>query len=170
MHKTLFLALIFFYHSSLLAYESEDKLKAVIIGKVAKFVKWKDRKNDNFVITIMNNPYGQLFDEIFDGKKIQKRDVELKYIDDIDKLSDTNILYIPASNSKNLNKILEKINGKNILTISDIRGFAEKKGIVQVYFSSQKIKLKINLDIAKEDDLKISSALLRVATVIRESE
>ena len=165
MHKLILILFLFF--TSLNAYESEDKLKVVIIAKVAKFIKWKDNNHDKFIITVLNNPYGELFNEILNGKKIKNKSVEIKYIDNIDDLSDTNVLYIPVSDAKSLAVILEKTKGKNILTVSDIRGFADKNGVMQIYFASQKVKLRINLKTAKSDNKKISSSLLRIADVIR---
>ncbi len=156
------------FFSSLHAYESENKLEVVIIGKVAKFITWKEKNNtENFVITVLNNPYGSLFDETFSQKQIKNKNIVLKYIDNIDELQDTNILYIPVSKANELEDILRKVKSKNILTISSIRGFAEKQGIMQIYFVLQKVKLKINLDIAKSDDLQINASLLSIADVIK---
>ncbi|MEA1917934.1 MAG: YfiR family protein [Campylobacterota bacterium] len=163
--KLLFTLMIFAFTVN--ANVSEDKLKVLIVGKVAKFISWEKSDNKNFVITILNNPFGDMFDKAFKGKKIKKKDVEIKYIDNIDQLGFTNILYISNKDSKNLDTILERVKGKNILTVSGIRGFAQKKGAMQIYFASQKVKLKINLDTAKEDNLKIKSSLLRIADVIR---
>jgi len=153
--------------SSLNAYESEDKLKVVIIAKVAQFIKWKETSQPTFIITVLNNPYGELFEKTLAGKKIKNKNIEIKYIDTIDNLQTTNLLYIPVSSNKSLAMILEKTKGKNILTVSDIRGFADKEGIMQIYFASQKVKLRINLNAAKENNLKISSSLLRIADVVR---
>ena len=165
MHRLILILFLFF--ASLNAYESEDKLKVVIIAKVAKFIKWQNNSNDKFIITVLNNPYGDLFAKTLQGKKIKNKSIEIKYIENVKDLSQTNILYIPMTNTKDLNTILDKTKGKNILTISDIRGFADKKGIMQIYFASQKVKLRINLSTAKEDNLQISSSLLRIADVIR---
>lgn len=162
----LILILLFVFISSLNGYESEDKLKVVILGKIANYIKWKDKDSEQFVITVLNNHYENLFNEILDGKKIKKKDIQIKYIDNINQLSDTDILYIPVSQTSKLVSILDKTQGKNILTVSGIRGFAEKGGIVQIYFVSQKVKLKVNLDIAKKESLKISSSLLRIAKIV----
>lgn len=165
MFKLILILILFF--TSLNAYESEDKLKVVVIAKVAKFIKWEDKGYDKFIITVLNNPYGELFNKILIGKRVKNKDIEIKYIDSIDELSQTNILYIPSSNTKSLESILDKTKGQNILTVSDIRGFADKNGIMQIYFASQRVKLRINLNIAKEDNLKISSSLLRIADVVK---
>lgn len=155
--------------NTLNAYESEEKLKIIVIGKIAKFIKWEPSKNKVFTITILNNPDDTLFDEIFLNKKIQGKNVKLIYIDNIDQLSITNILYIPKTDSKALLNILKKTKNKNILTVSDIRGFADKNGIIQISFVSQKVKLKINLNEANKSRLKISLSLLRIADVIKDN-
>lgn len=169
MKKILLLLSFLLLFTNLNAAQSEEKLQAVIIGKVSKFIAWEDNTRDEFVITVINNPFGDLLDEMYKTKKIKSKKVKIVYIDNIDDLQFTNVLYIPDSEASSLPNILEKTKTKNILTISNIRGFAEKKGSMQIYFASQKIKLKINLDTAKEDGLQIKSTLLRIATVIKEN-
>lgn len=166
MYKIFLLLSLFL--CNLNAYESEDKLKVIIIGKISKFISWENNTQDDFVITVLNDPFKNLFKKIYAKKKIKSKNVKIVYIDSIDDLKFTNILYIPSSELSNLQNILQKTKTKNILTVSDIRGFAEKKGSVQIYFVSQKIKLKINFDTTKRDGLKIKSTLLNIATVIQE--
>lgn len=164
--KVLFIILLSsFMH--LHGYQSEDKLKAVIIGKVAKFISWQESQRDTFIITVLDSPLQDLLKKMHSKKSIKSKKVKIVHINNIDELEFTHILYIPSSKASSLKKILKKIKNKNILTISDIRGFAEKKGIVQIYFVSQKVKLKINLDVAREENLKIKSTLLAIATVIK---
>ena len=151
--------------NSLSAYQSEDKLKALIIGKVAKYIVW-DNKHTDFTITILNDK-NNFFKKIYHNKKIHGKNIKIDYIDTIDKLNKSDILYISDKDSKILDDILKKVENKNILLVSDIRGFAERGGILQIYFVSQKIKLRINLDNAKKENLKIKSSLLRVADVVR---
>jgi len=161
---------IFFINYSLNAYESEDKLKVVIVGKVAKYVEYQNEISDNFIITILKNRFGTLFDDIYKDKKIKSKPVKILYIDNIDQLSLTNILYIPKVNSQELSKIFEQTHNKNILTISDMRGFAQKGGVMQLYFVSQKIKIKINTNSASRQNLKIKSTLLRISDVVKEDK
>lgn len=148
------------------AYETEDKIKALLLGKISKYIKWKTSDTDNFKITIINNSQDKLFYEMYNDKNINDKIFTINYIDNISQIKDTDILYISADNSHDLENILQEIKGKNILSVSDIRGFAEKGGIVQIYFLSQKPKLKINLDEAKRESFKISSSLLRIVEVI----
>ena len=164
--KLLLLVILMF--SSLNAYESEDKLKVIIIGKVIKYITWQNQDSKNFIITILKNNYGDLFDKIYKDKKVYKKPIKIVYIDSIDELGETNILYVSENSANNLSTIIEKTKDKNILLVGDIRGLAQKGGTMQIYFSSQKIKLRINLDVANRDSLKFKSTLLRIADVIRE--
>jgi len=168
VNKSIILFLLLLVNLS--AYESEDELKVILTGKVAKFITWQDNNSENrdkFVITVLRNPYTSLFDQKYKNKKIKDKDVVIKYIDDISKLSFTNILYIPKVNSVELETILRVSSKKNILTISSMRGFAQKGGAVQLFFISQKGSLKINLDVLTKENFKVKSSFVRISEVVK---
>lgn len=160
--------LLFSVHT-LQASSSEDKLKVLIIGKVAKYFSWKNSDLNAFTITVIDNPFKEKLNKYYKNKKILSKKVNINYINSISELGNPNILYIPSSQSSNLAMILKATENKNILTISDIRGFAQKQGMLQLYFASRKIKLKINIDRVKKEKLNVRSTLLRIAKVIKEN-
>lgn len=153
-------------YNNLYAYELEDKLKSIIVGKIAKFINWENLDSKEFVITIYKNQLGDYFDSIHNGKKINGRKIRIAYINNIENLKFTNILYISKAASAELSSIFDYINNKNILTISDLRGFTQKGGIIQIYSMSQKLKLNINLNKAKKENIKIKASLLRMANIV----
>lgn len=155
--------------TNMLAYESDDILKISIIEKSLQFISLKS-KNSDIVITVLNNSYGDLFEKVFANKQINSKNIKIKYVNDIKNINDTTVLYISNVSSESLSSILEKANNKSILTVSDMRGFAEKGGILQVYIASQRAKLKINLATANKEDIKIKSSLLRIAEVIQKDD
>jgi len=169
--KLKFIFIFFLLISSLSAYQSEKYLEALIIGKVAKYVEWNTQETKDFIIAVLHNPFADILDTIYKHKTIHGKKVKLIYIDDIGELpQNTNILYIPQEDAAQLPDIIDKIKDKPILTISPIRGFAEKEGILQIYFVARKIKFKINLDIAKQNDLYIKSTLLRISEVLQKDK
>ncbi len=56
--------ILFLCFTTLNAYQSEDKLQAIIIGKVAKYITWENTNQEEFVITILKNPFDDLFDKL----------------------------------------------------------------------------------------------------------
>ena len=161
-------SIVFLFYSSLHSYESEDKLKAVIVGKVAKYIEFKESNSTAFTITVLNNQFNTLFDNIYHNKTIQSKPVKIKYIQEIDDLNSTDILFISSSNSWHIADILQKIEGREILSISDLRGFAQKGGVLQLYFLGQKLKLKMNLDALKRADLDVDNTLLRIVEIVKD--
>ncbi len=164
MSKILIL-IVLFISLTLEAYESEERLEAVIIGKVAKYISWKEHHRDFFVITVLNNQSLEIFKSIYKDKKIKSRPVKIKNIDNINDINSTDILYIPQINSIELDKILKKVKNKNILTISNIRGFAQKGGGLQLYFVKRKLKLKLNIDVMREEEFDVELPLLRIVEI-----
>ena len=169
MKKSLFIFIfisIFIFHNNLYAYEIEDKLKSIIVGKIAKFINWENSDSKEFVITVYKNQLGDYFNSIHNGKKINDKKIRIDYINNIENLKFTNILYISKATSAELSSIFNYINKKNILTISDLRGFAQKGGIIQIYSLSQKLKLNINLQKAKKENIRIKASLLRMVNIV----
>jgi len=154
--------------SLLSAYESEAKLQTVIVGKVAKFVQWDRQTTEPFVITVLNDSFDGSFEKIYNGKQIKGRPVIIKNLTDISNLTETDVLFIPKNRYNHLNDIFQSIRSKkDILIIGSGRGFAERGGIVEIYFASQKARLRINRSAYKRAGLKIKPSLLHIADIVQ---
>ncbi len=155
--------------TNMYAYQLEDKLKVAIVGKIAKFVQWNKPATKNFSITVLNTK-NQFFKTLLEGKRVNSKPIKVIYINNINNLKDSDILYISQNSSQNLQSIFKAIKNKNILTISDIRGFAQRGGMIQLYTKNQKLKLRINVSNVKAQNLKIKSSLLRISTLVKENK
>jgi len=166
MKKIIFLLLLLF-HSNLMAYEKENEVICALTSKIAKFTQKNNTEIKPYTITILHNQYGNLFTKIFKDIHMQNKNVKIEYIDNIEDLKPSNILFLFDTPTDELIKILLFTKNKHLLTISNMRGFAQRGGMVQIYSHNQKIKLKINLDKVKQEGIYINSALLRLATIIK---
>jgi len=149
------------------AYESENKLKTVIVGKIAKYISWNEYSSGNFVITVLNNEFGSMFDEVYKNRTIKDRPVKIQYITNIEDLNSSDILFISQKNLHDIDKILLKTKGLNILTVSDLRGFAQKGGSVQLYFLDRQLKIIINIDAMKVKHFRVNNRLIRVSEIVK---
>lgn len=161
------IVVVFFIYAHLFAYEKESKVICALTAKMAKFTQKNNSNINPYTITILHNQFGNLFAELFRNIKIYDKNVQVIYIDDIDELQTSNILFIFDTAPQELDKILRDIEGKHILTMSTMRGFAQRGGMIQIYAKNQKLKLKINLDNVKKEGIYINSALLRIVHIIR---
>ena len=53
-----------------------------------------------------------------------------------------------------------------MLTISEIRGFADAAGAIQLYRDKDRIRFKINLGAARDRGLSLSARLLDLAEIV----
>jgi hypothetical protein len=102
------------------------------------------------------------------GRTIGGRPVQLKRITKEDQIgTDCQILFIANAERQRVPAILEKVKGTGILTVGESDDFLDKGGIVNLVHRDRKIRLQINLDAARQSQLKISTRLLIVADAVK---
>jgi hypothetical protein len=80
------------------------------------------------------------------------------------------ILFVSPSEAPRYAHIAEALQGQAILTIGDTDGFAASGGIVRFINEKNRIRLQVNLGVARAAGLTISSQILRVAEVVSREE
>ena len=156
---------------STFAANEERDLQAVFLGRFAKFIEWPDHNREQFIITLIDeNPFDNLLDDLYRDKNIHNKSIEIRYVTHIDEIKDTDILFITLENPSEVEKVIKYAQQQSILTISELRGFAQRGGIIQLNFVMQKTQLKINYDSALKSKIKISSPLLAIAQQVIKGE
>lgn len=145
-------------------------VKANVMVKFLSFVEWpQEMMNDDsmVILVIGKDPTDEDFGKSLDkpikykGKKLKVLR-ERKYRDDLD-LKNCHLIFISRSEKRNISKILEKVKGLNILTVSESKGFVEEDGGIVNFIDGQKVGFEINQKAAIEIGLSIPSNLLRLA-------
>lgn len=149
----------------------EYQIKAVFLFNFIQFVEWpKDAfANDTapFVIGILgNDPFDSYLVETVMGEKLGEHPVVVHRYDSPEEIKTCHILFIGKSDKQEIKEILDQLNDKNILTVSDTKGFGQLGGIITLVTQNGKIKLQVNTETAKEANLTLSSKLLRLAEIV----
>ena len=76
------------------------------------------------------------------------------------------ILFISSSEEERLAKIIETLKDSSILTVGEVKQFAQRGGIINFIVKENKIRFEINVDAAERAKLKISSKLLKLAIIV----
>ena len=153
---------------------SEYEVKAAFLHKFALFVEWPgsafQKESDPFVIGILGqDPFGPHLAKAIAGKLVENRPIVLRSYRTVDEVKDCHLLYVSPSERPNLRRIMAGLNGRNVLTVGDMPGFAEQGGVINLVQSEQKIKFHINPDAARRAGLTISSQLLQMAVIVRDA-
>lgn len=83
MKIIIYFLLLLFIHTTLFAYENEDRVICAITSKVAKFTQNNNSKLNPYTITVLHNKFGTLFTDIFKNVTINGKKVKILYIDNI---------------------------------------------------------------------------------------
>lgn len=148
----------------------EYDLKAVLLYNFTQFVEWPSLPEGDapIVIGILGrDPFGPILDEIVRNEKYEGRSLKVQRYRNVQSIRDCHLLFISASEEKDLPRILRVLQGRPILTVGDFEGFAQRGGMIRLMPNLQgKVQLRINLDAIRTADLMVSAKLLRVAEII----
>jgi len=144
----------------------EYQLKAIFLFNFLDFTEWPNNKrNDRTICILGNNPFNDYLQELASLAKNNQK-TRIKHVAIISNANDCHILFISRSETNHLNQILETLDNKPLLTVSDIRSFALKSGMIELSRKSKKTKLIINLNSVNKAGIKLNSNLIDLAQVV----
>jgi hypothetical protein len=148
----------------------EYTIKAVFLFNFTQYVDWPRTSFTNgekvFVIGVLGaDPFGKYLEEVVSGEKVKGLPIVIRRYADVKDVKGCHILYINYKESGQLKHILNTL-PKQVLTVSDVEGFAREGGMIRFLTEHNKIRLRINLQGVREGDLNISSKLLRLAEIV----
>ena len=146
----------------------EYQVKAVFLFNFAQFVSWPSTQPPDtpFVIGIVgDDPFNSYLDETVRGEKVNNRLLTTQRFRRGRDPHNCNILFISQSERDRAAQIVSSLKGRSVLTVSDIEGFGDLGGMIELFTEKNKIHVRINLEAVKAANLKVSSKLLRVAEV-----
>jgi len=152
---------------------TEYEIKAAFIYNFAKYVEWpEDTGPDSggvFIIGVLgDDPFGVLLDQIARSKTIGDKPIVIRRFEHFEDYTPCHILFVAASEQDRLPAVLEMLADSPVLLIGDTEGFAHRGVAVNFVIERSKVRFEINPEAAARAGLKISSKLLRLATIITE--
>lgn len=153
----------------------EHQIKAIFLFNFIQFVEWPsyafDSRDSPVIIGILGtDPFNGYLEEVLSGEIVNGRSVTVKRYNTPDEIENCQMLYIQSPPPDDYKKIVDKIKGKNILTISDDKDFIENGGMIRFVNVNNRIQFQINPEAAKAANLTISSKLLRLAEIVAANE
>ena len=146
----------------------EYQVKALFLFNFAQFVSWPSTQPSDapFVIGIVgDDPFESYLDETVRGEKVNNRLLTTQRFRRGRDPRNCSILFISQSERDRAAEIVSSLKGRSVLTVSDIDGFANLGGMIELFTEKNKIHMLINLEAVRAANLKVSSKLLRVAEV-----
>ena len=145
---------------------SEAEIKAAYLYNFTRFVEWKTPpETSNLSLCVLDDK--EFWDAVqpIRGRSVQGHTISLSFIDqiEIEQSGACQVMFVNSSTVRELSKIMERVTGKGILTVSDMEGFIDSGGVIGYVKQGNVIKFEINLKAAKDAGLLINSRLLELA-------
>lgn len=146
----------------------EAQIKAGIVYNLSLAVMWPDSAlaPGSFVIGVLGHDESDPLLTHLEGKEVRRRSLSLVDPLAVATAGSAQIAYISRSEQARLQDLLGMLAGRAVLTVSEIDGFCEAGGMVQLRRDRNRIQLRVNRAAAERAGLKLSSQLLKVAEIV----
>jgi hypothetical protein len=142
-----------------------SKFQAMYIYNFSRMVEWpEDYKSGTFEIGIIgNNSLMQELKTFTSNKKAGTQNISVVNFNNIDDVKKCHILFVGGNMEKKFSEIYSKINGHNVLVISEKTNLVGEGAAISFTIIDGKLKYYLNADNAKNKGLKVSSSLKNMA-------
>lgn len=151
----------------------EYEVKAAFLYNFPRFIDWPaaafETNESPLVFGVLGpNPFDGALREATDGKTIDGRPIELRHGSRLDEIGNVHVLFINEPDPRRQASILEELEGKPVLTVSDYPNFTRAGGTIRFFVRDRRIAFEVNVAAAERAGLRMSSRLLNLAHIYRE--
>ena len=158
-------------HAESPATSGEYQVKGAMIYKILSYVEWPaelfSSESSPLTICVLGSGPMESAIPLLNGQQQKGRPLTARKITYPEEAKKCQVLLINSSERSQLPVLLDKIHPIPLLTISDLNGFSESGGIIELGKEGNRIRLEINLAAARQNRIKISSQLLKLARIVR---
>jgi hypothetical protein len=141
------------------------KAQAMFIYNFSRLVEWPIAyKSGPFIIGVLGGSSVADELEVYAlGKKVGTQEIQIERYKTLQEIKTCHILFIPFSRTKQMAEILNLVQGKNILLITEKNGALNDGAAINFVLLSDKIKFEMRSENITKYGLKYSSKLQEMA-------
>ena len=150
---------------------AEYKVKAAFLYHFTQLVEWPTNAfvtaTTPMTIGILGqDPFGNELEETLAGKTVAGRSYVVARFQHVQDSSACHVLFVSNSEARRLSEILEGLSGQPVLTVGEADNFATQGGVIGLVKRDERIQIEINPGAASQARLRVSSRLLRLASLV----
>jgi hypothetical protein len=152
---------------------TEVQVKAAYVFNFVKFVEWPAgafaTPQAPLVLCVASGDGLRGAFAAIDGKQAQGRPMQVRRGVKADEFKACHVLFVPESEERAAPEHLRRVGTLPVLTVGEHDGFAASGGVIGFVIRDDRVQFEINPDAANRADLKVSSRLLQLATIVRDA-
>jgi len=151
--------------------QSNEAVTAAFLYNFAKFSEWTALPPGNPIVVCVvgDDAVAAAFVDIVRGQTVNGHALDTWRPLEARTWRSCHLLYIAAVETPRAAAGLGVLKALPVLTISDSKGFAQSGGIIELYVETQRVRFAINVDALERSGLRLSSRLLGLAKIVRDS-
>jgi len=154
--------------------QAEYNVKLAYLCNFTRYVTWPadaaSKDGGEWIIGVLGeDPFRGALDRIAaSGRKVAERKLVTRHFASLKDYKPCHILFIPKSvPRKQQDAVIQAMQGKPVLVVGEIGGFAAAGGCVNFYLDEDSVRFEINVDALKAQRLEASSKLLSLAKIVK---
>lgn len=164
------LLILFLCSSAVITVTQASESKALIAAlnfNFAKYAGWPDIDSKPAIqLCYFNDNVRQSFGGL-SNKQLFKKPVSVRQLHDIEEASECHLLFIDSTERGLLQRLFVHLRNKPVLTVSDIPGFTDEGGMIEILRVDNKLRFKVNLTRMQRADISLSSQVLKLAVEVK---
>lgn len=146
--------------------QTNYKIHSLFVFKFTQYIEWPAATGDFVIAVVGNSPILVELEAIAATKKVGTRTIIVKKMSASADLSACHMVFISEGQSSALASVSGKLQGKNILIISETNGGAKKGAGINFVIVDDKMKFELNKGAIEKQGLKVSGDLTKLAIVV----
>ena len=150
----------------------EYEAKSEFLERFTRFIEWPagssaEDPSTPFVIGVVGrDPFGPYLDALA-TRTIKGKSVRVRRLSGTTELAGCcHLLFIAASEARDLPRILERTAARPVLTVGDTKGYGEAGVLINLVADGGRIAFEVNESAVRKSGLKFNSKLLRLARLV----
>ena len=145
--------------------QSKEQVYAGIIFHIMKYVEWPQEADiASMSVGVLNdNQLTAALNKVAEGKRIVFKNIEIVKFTELAGLKNTNILFVPQKMTSNLGDIMNNVNTKEILVISEKKDKNQTGASINFIEVGGKMKFEVYESELAKTELKMSEQLKKYA-------
>jgi hypothetical protein len=146
----------------------EQKIKAGLIYNFLKYTTWPGVPDHAPLVVCLlgGDPFEGHLNPLA-GRTVNQHTIEVRSLKSAAESSACLILIIHQSEGASWPQLRKTLAGTDILTVSDVNGFAQAGGMIEFARADERITVKVNVDAIGATRLRVQDRLLKLASIVR---
>lgn len=149
----------------------ENRLKAAYLLNFARFIYWPEevfsKSDPSMNICVYKDADFIESIKSISNRKVNNKQIKLILTEDAQAIDSCHIIYFSQQINNNFEKLVPVIGEKLILTVSDVPGFVDSGGLIELIEVDNKYRFIINVTKSKQVGVRYRSQLLEVAESVK---